>query len=85
MEWTIYILEEGNPFSESVLFKNEKKKMKVLSPVWLFATPWTVAYHAPPSMGFSRQEYRSGLYYLKGIQIKFLYFICTKYLMSYTS
>ena len=27
----------------------------------LFATPWTVAYQAPPSMGFSRQEYWSGL------------------------
>ena len=27
----------------------------------LFATPWTVAYHASPSMGFSRQEYWSGL------------------------
>ena len=27
-----------------------------LSPVRLFATPWTVAYLAPPSMGFSRQE-----------------------------
>ena len=26
-----------------------------------FATPWTAAYHAPPSMGFSRQEYWSGL------------------------
>ena len=26
-----------------------------------FATQWTVAYHAPPSMGFSRQEYWSGL------------------------
>ena len=32
-----------------------------LSPVRLFATPWTVAYQAPPSMGFSRQEYGSGL------------------------
>ena len=32
-----------------------------LSRVRLFATPWTVAYHAPPSMGFSRQEYWSGL------------------------
>ena len=30
--------------------------MKSLSRVWLFATPWTVAYQAPPSMGFSRQE-----------------------------
>ena len=38
-----------------------KVKAKSLSPVWLFATPWTVAYQAPPSMGFSRQEYWSGL------------------------
>ena len=29
--------------------------------VQLFATPWTAAYQAPPSMGFSRQEYWSGL------------------------
>ena len=29
--------------------------------VRLFATPWTVAYYAPPSMGFSRQEYWSGV------------------------
>ena len=36
-------------------------KEKSLSRVWLFATPWTVAYQAPPSMGFSRQEYWSGL------------------------
>ena len=35
--------------------------MKLLSCVWLFATPWTVAYQAPPSMGFSRQEYWSGV------------------------
>ena len=35
--------------------------MKLLSRVRLFATPWTVAYYAPPSMGFSRQEYWSGL------------------------
>ena len=32
-----------------------------LSRVQLFATPWTVAYQAPPSLGFSRQEYWSGL------------------------
>ena len=31
------------------------------SPVQLFATPWTVAHQAPLSMGFSRQEYWSGL------------------------
>ena len=36
-------------------------KVKSLSRVRLFATPWTVAYQAPPSMGFSRQEYWSGL------------------------
>ena len=35
--------------------------MKLLSHVRLFATPWTVAHQAPPSMGFSRQEYWSGL------------------------
>ena len=40
---------------------NWKVKVKSLSRVWLFATPWTAAYQAPPSMGFSRQEYWSGL------------------------
>ena len=35
--------------------------MNLLSRVQLFATPWTVAYQAPPSMGFPRQEYWSGL------------------------
>ena len=35
--------------------------MKSFSRVRLFATPWTVAYQAPPSMGFSRQECWSGL------------------------
>ena len=38
-----------------------KVKVKLLSRVWLFATPWTVAHQLPPSMGFSRQEYWSGL------------------------
>ena len=38
-----------------------KVKVKSLSSVWLFATPWTAAYQAPPSMGFSRQKYWSGL------------------------
>ena len=38
-----------------------KVKVKSLSRVRLFATPWTVAYQAPQSMGFSRQEYWSGL------------------------
>ena len=38
-----------------------KMKVKSLSCVQLLATPWTAAYQAPPSMGFSRQEYWSGL------------------------
>ena len=35
----------------------KKVKVKSLSHVRLLATPWTAAYQAPPSMGFSRQEY----------------------------
>ena len=38
-----------------------KVKVKSLSRVQLFATPWTVAYQTPLSMGFSRQECWSGL------------------------
>ena len=38
-----------------------KVKVKSLSHVRLFVTPWTVAYKAPLSMGFSRQEYWRGL------------------------
>ena len=39
-------------------------EVKLLSRVRLFATPWTVAYQALPSMGFSRREYWSGLPFL---------------------
>ena len=38
-----------------------KGKVKSLSRVWLLATPWTAAHQAPPSLGFSRQEYWSGV------------------------
>ena len=38
-----------------------KVKVKSFSRVQLFATPWSAAYQAPPSMGFSRQEYWSGV------------------------
>ena len=41
-----------------------KVKVKSLSRVQLFATLWTTVYRASPSMGFSRQEYRSGLLFL---------------------
>ena len=40
------------------------QKVKSLSRVQLFATPWTVAYQAPLVMGFSRQEYWSELPFL---------------------
>ena len=38
-----------------------KVKVKALSRVWLLVTPWAAAYQAPPSMGFSREEYWSGV------------------------
>ena len=38
-----------------------KQLENLLSRVRFFETPWTVAYQAPPSMGFSRQEYLSGM------------------------
>ena len=41
-----------------------EREVKSLSCVQLFATPWAVAYQAPSSMGFSRQEYWSGLPFL---------------------
>ena len=43
------------------MFSSSEVKVKSLSYVQLFVTPWTVAYKAPPSMGFSRQEYWSQL------------------------
>ena len=52
------------PWTAAISFSNAwkwKVKVKSLSHVLLFATPWTAAYQAPPSMGFSRQEYWSGV------------------------
>ena len=51
------------------LLQCRKVKVKSLSRVQLFTTPWTAAYQAPPSMGYSRQEYWSGL--------QFVYLKCT--------
>ena len=42
--------------AKNLATKKVKVKVKSLSCVRLFASPWTVAYQAPPSMGFSRQE-----------------------------
>ena len=47
----------GNPLQCS----KWKVKVKLLSRVQLLVTPWTAAYQAPPSMGFSKQEYWSGV------------------------
>ena len=54
-------VERAKVLSESYLNNIMKVKVKSLSRVRLFATRWTVAYQAPPSMGFSRQDYWSGL------------------------
>ena len=54
-----------------------KVKVKSLSRVWLLATPWTAAHQVPPSMGFSGQQYWSGvplpsLYHMYHINIALL-------------
>ena len=48
-------------FPAKLSFLNVRSEVKSLSCVRLFVTPWTVAYQASPSMGFSRQAYWSGL------------------------
>ena len=54
---TLYSVSWGT----TILFYTVKVKVKSLSCVWLFETPWTAAHQATPSMRFSRQEYWSGL------------------------
>ena len=44
--------------------------MKWLSRMQLFVTLWTIAYQAPPPMGFSRQEYWSGLPFPSPMHVK---------------
>ena len=57
-----HFLQLGTPEVKSLFsYRYGKVKVKSLSHVRLFATPWTVAYKSPPSMGFSRQEYWSGV------------------------
>ena len=56
----------------AISFSNARKwkvKVKSLSRARFFSTPWTAAYQAPPSMGFSRQEYWSGLPLPSGTEI----------------
>ena len=55
---------QGRTLEWIAISSNARKwevKVKSLSRVWLLATSWTAAHQAPPSMGFSRQEYWSGL------------------------
>ena len=51
----------GSPSQHCYMLYSLWSEVKWLSSVWLFATPWTVAHQAPPSMEFSRQEYCSRL------------------------
>ena len=53
---TIYCTAQG-----IIAIEREREREKSLSLIRLFATPWTVAYQTPWSMGFSRYEYWSGL------------------------
>ena len=58
------ILQARTPKWVAISFSNAWKwivKVKLLSRVWLLATPWTAAYQFPPSIGFSGQEYWSGV------------------------
>ena len=56
-------LHSNVPWASYILIVIHWGEVKLLSHVRLFATPWTVAYQASP-MGFSRQEYWSGLPFL---------------------
>ena len=58
----MYFAEEKTVLSTKIFLKCAlNMKVKALSCVWLFAIPWTRDYQAPQLLGFSRQEYWSGL------------------------
>ena len=54
-------LDQQESPRDTILFLIFFFKVKLFSRVQLFATPWTIAYQAPPPIGFSRQGYWSGL------------------------
>ena len=60
-----------------------KVKVQSLNRVRLFTTPWTAAHQAPPSMGFSRQEYWSGVPFLLKIFNHALQYICLRFIFSH--
>ena len=55
------LMAESEEELKCLLMKVQFSSVQSLSRVRLLATPWTAAYQAPPSMGFSRQEYWSGV------------------------
>ena len=57
-KWKIFC---AHRLGTNIVKMSVTQKVKSLSHVQLFVTPWTVACQAPPSMGISRQEYWSGL------------------------
>ena len=61
--WTRWV-QKDRDWSPLSWEKWKWKKVKSLSHVWLFVTPWTITCQAPLFMGFSRQEYWSGLPFL---------------------
>ena len=62
-----------------------KSESEVAQSVQLLATPWTAAHQAPPSMGFSRQEYWSGVPLPSPIKLKrCLQLICSDVTAEYT-
>ena len=78
-------------FKNKIKLKKKKKKVKSLSRVRPSATPWTAAFQAPPSMGFSMEEYWSGLPLPSPLIIhavaktKFcLYSLCRKYYRDFS-
>ena len=54
---TLLIIKETNQNYNEISPHTSQNKVESLSPVGLFAAPWTVAYQAPLSLGFSRQEH----------------------------
>ena len=69
----------------AISFSNAWKwqvKVKSLSRVWLFATPWTAAHQAPPSMGFSRQEYWSGVPFTWALYLSVFVFIYLRWILN---
>ena len=59
--WSLFIFHNFQDSGYSVINFYVAMKVKSLSHVRLFATPWTIAYQAHLSMEFSREEYWSGL------------------------